>query len=426
MPAARDIAAYLIVLGLGAALIKFGGKRILGPLTAMAVIVLLANGAEASIGLEGDDALEALFKLSDAKGQQIPDDVKDALRKDPELRQLLTDAAKSGNYSQAEQKAGEAMTRSILNNRDAFTQEELEILLKATEGNKGSLPQGEVTVEELKKQIELKKKAAAGQPAEKPGRGGEAPGADRPMSPGAGAAPSVAPKAPEERLVDGMASSLGGGPKLTPALKARLIEAARSASPALTDAEVDELLARLGPAAGKSEDEIVESVRHGITTLRTSKKGEAGPDAPEQGATGNEKSPPSGPGTVPVDQAVKKAKQGKEDPETKKVLEETFGFVKSGNVIILGPKDLVFVEGRAFSGSVVGRDKDGRLFFGKANVTPHRAGGSWRLDVPAGFKLTGAAGYYGATQEFTAPAVPGAGVARPAAAPAGKPAEANP
>jgi hypothetical protein len=212
-----------------------------------------------------------------------------------------------------------------------------------------------------------------------------------------------------------MASKDGDGPKFTVALKAKLLAAARAATPPLTDKEVDDLLSRLGSAAGKSEEEIVESVRQGVAALRMSKGGEAGPIAPEPGG---EQKPEETPGKVATDAAVKKAQQGKKDPQAEAILEKKLGFITAGDTFIGGPKDLVFEDGKPFSGGVFGRDKAGSLFFGSGPVTPRLVSGSWLLEVPAGIKLTGAAGYYGTTQKFSAPAYAGVGAGKKEKAPA--------
>ncbi len=420
--APRDITVLLVALAAGATLAKFASKRLRAPLIAMAAIVLLANGAEASVGLEGDDALEALFKLADSKGQRIPDDIKDALRKDPEMRKLLTDAVKSGDYTEAQRQAGEALTRAILANRDAFTQEELNILLKATEGNKGSLPQGEITVEELKKQIELKKNPPGGrspQGATGGAEGGEAAtkregpvggGQREPGQTGGIPTPSGPPKSPEERLVEGMASKQADGPPFTAALKERLLAAARATNPPLTEKEVDDLLSRLGSAAGKSEEEIVESLREGVNALRTLTGDEAGAAVPESEES---RSKPQGiPGKAATDDAVRMEKQGKKDPQMESILEKKLGWIRAGDTFIAGPKDLVFRDRKSFSGTIIGRDKAGNLFFGKGPVTPRLVEGTWLLEIPAGIKLAGAAGHYGTTQKFSVSAFPGVGTGK--------------
>src|SRR5262249_13446817 len=162
-----------------------------------------------------DDALEALFKFAESKGQTIPDDVKDAIRKDPKLRDAITNAAKTGNSSDAQREAGERIARMIAEHSDELTEEEMESLLQATEGAKGSIPDGDVTVEQMKRVIEAKKRNAQGGGSGAGADGGGAgPGKDAtggPVQgdttdqPGAAPTPSGGPLTPEERLVEGMA-----------------------------------------------------------------------------------------------------------------------------------------------------------------------------------------------------------------------------
>jgi hypothetical protein len=425
--AARDIAILLTMLAAGALLVaKFGGKRLTGPLTAMAAIVLLANGAEANVGIEGDDALEALFKLSDSKGQSIPNDIKDALRKDPAMRKLLTDAAKSGNYTEAQLQAGEAVTRAVLANRDAFTQEELEILLKATEGNKGSLPQGEVTVEELKKQIARRKQGvgtgeSSGTPdgatsssagtKEKDPKGDKLDQPGQPVTP----TPSAPIKSSAERLVEGMASREASGPKFTAALKEKLLATARAASPPLTDKEVSELLKRLGSAAGKSEDEIVESVRKGVIALRTDSSGNPG----VQGASDPKdvKKPSSSDkveGDAPAPQfAMDMADLAKPPANDEKAIINAYDkfFDKMAGVekgkaylVMSGP---LYETSKTYSMIYLGRDDRNIPFVGQVSATiGKKSSDSWEVTIGAGSVLYTKGRRYSTTRRSTEQVTP--------------------
>ena len=420
---ARDLAGLLAALAAGALLVaKFGGKRVMVPLMAMAAIVLLANGAEASVGLEGDDALEALFKLSDSKGKPIPDDIKDALRKDPEMRKLLTDAAKSGKYTEAQRQAGEAVTRAILANRDAFTQEELEILLKATEGNKSSLPQGEVTVEELKKQIEARKKvkgSAATTDTGKPGEGGTEGGggktADKARPTGTDGGPSVPlppTTSPPERLVAGLAQAGGGGPKFSVKLKDRLLAAARAVVPPLTDSEVTKLLERVASAQGKTDDEIVASVERGIGEVRKQKtvsEGQPGDASTDADATkGQPPAPNTGP-KIEVDKPDpnKKVTKGEQEiiAEYDKVIDKLEWVKVDHSFLVM--KNPPYEIGKTYSMTLFGRNSGGTLYIGSVNVMIVSKGSdTWKVTIAGGSTLYTKGAIYGTVRAETDNVVP--------------------
>ncbi len=418
----RDVATLLAALAALAALsskLKGVAKgRALAYATAIAAVLLIVSGkAEASIGLEGDDALEALLKLAEARGQTIPDDIKQAMRDDPKLRDALRKAAKTGNFSEVQREAGERLARLLAAHSDELTQEELEILLEASEGASGSMPGPDTTIEDLKRAIEAKKRGAQGG-----GRPGgpdtEGPGEPGPRDAEPGTLlPAKPPRTPEERLVEGMTTGAHGGPKLTDALRDRLLAAARTASPPLTDREVDELLNRLASAAGKSEDEIVESVRRGVAALRAAKAAEGG-TAPPPGPEPADNQAAESPGKLSTDQAVLKAKQGAKDPKSEAILESKLGWIEAGATYVFGAEDLVFTDGKPFAASIAGRDRGRSLFFGKGPVTPRQINGAWYLEVPAGIKLTGAAGHYGTTRKLRMPALPGVGARRKQKAPA--------
>lgn len=428
---ARDIGLLLAALAAGGYLLsKAKGAargRALAYVTAIAAIVLIANGAEASVGLEGDDALEALFKLAESKGQTLPEDIKEAMRKDPKLKETLAKAAKSGNYSAAQRETGERLARAIAQYKDELTEEELEILLKATEGAKGSVPKGDLTIEDLKRQIEAKKKAAQGTPGAGGTKGGTGTGGGVTVE---GTPPSTTPEEegpapqplpdPAQRLQDALVKKGGKGPRLSKAELAELRQILTSTTPPLTDAEVDTLLTKVVSAEGKAAADLLNSVREGVAQLRAPKP--AAGDQPKAGAEGGEggtpapkpskgdKKPEETPGQIATDDAVNKAKQGKKDPKSEAVLEEKIGWAEAGTTYIFVPKDIVFENGKPFNGSLVGRDTARNLFLGSGAVTPRLVNGAWQLEVSAGIKLNGAAGLYGTTRKFSMPALPGVGL----------------
>ena len=217
---ATALAAAAALVLAASKLNRLAKGRALAVATAIAVVVLLAKGAEASVG-PGEDPIETLIKSAEASGQHLPDDIKEAMRKDPKLRELLEKAAKTGNFDEAQREAAEDLTRLIAAHRDEFTEEELDELLKATESAKGKLPNGELTVEQIKKAIDAKKKRASGSgaPAGDAGTGSDKGGPKRatpdPAADSDAAKTTTPPRSPPERLVEGMTRPREGGPKFT-------------------------------------------------------------------------------------------------------------------------------------------------------------------------------------------------------------------
>ena len=420
--AARDVAAALAAaaaLTFAASKLKGLAKgRLLAAATAIAVVVLLSKGAEASVGLEGEDPIETLLKSADARGQHIPDDIKDAMRKDPELRKLLEKAAKTGKVDEAQREAAEKLTRLVAAHRDEFTEEELDALLKATEGAKGAMPNGDMTVESVKKAIAAKKKGGSPSAPAGSGSGSGAP-ASPPKAGYPGAPPSVpvdtpamptAPKTPAERLVEGMARPASGGPKFTESARGKLLAVARAVNPPLTDAEVDGLLKHLQSAAGKTEDEVVESLRQRVTAVRAAKPGAkdvktAPGDTPaEEPAAGDKtKGTPTGPqaGIDKTDpkqapQADEKATIAHYDKFIAKMDK-----IAAGKAFLALPGDL-YETGKVYGLTYIGRDASGVPFVGQVSVTiGNKTRDAWNLTIAAGGVLYTRGRRYGVTRTFT-------------------------
>jgi Domain of unknown function (DUF4157) len=360
--------------------------------------VLLASGrAEAKPG-PGEEPLVSLFKALEQKGTPVPKEIREMLDANPDLKEKLNAAmAKSGDPSKLQQELNKQILDTISANKNKFTPEELEALLVTTSVAGKALPKGDMTVAELKKlAAERRAGRTGGGEGEKAGQTG-GPAAEQPGG-ASRTAPSAAPTAAAERLVEGMAKKEKDGPKFTAALKEKSLVAARSISPPLTDKEVDVLLTRLEPAAGKSEEEIVASVRKGVDTLRAAKSGEAVPGAPEPiEAAAEQTSGRVGTGAVAV-----KAKQGEKDPKTEADLKKKMGWLKVGESTIQVIGNIV-EDGGSYIGLVAGRDEGGDFYIGRGCITLRFVRGNiWRAEVPARIQLLGAAGLYGTTKRFSA------------------------
>jgi hypothetical protein len=381
---------------------KQGGKRILAPAYVIAAIVLIANGAEASVGLEGDDALEAMFNAAADKGTPIPEDLKQAIKSDPTLKQIALDAAKSGDRSEAHRKLGEELARVITENRDQFTEEEIKELLKVSEENRDVVPNAPVTVETLKRALEAKQKGATGRKGGGTGEG-ETP-TPEPQTPGE--IPPPLP-APAQRLQNALVKPGGKGPKIGKAELADLSEILRSLTPPLTDAEVDALLAKVVSAEGKTVSELMTSVAEGIAQLRKPQPTEGDkPKKPaaEGGGEGGDKpdtqKPPQGGGSFPAPLESDEKKKPKPSAEDKadgeayaKALaknKERFEFLAQGQAVMLSDKKKVVKVGTPISGLLVCRNR-GSLCMGAIRVTPKNkvSDSEWVMTLQGGAKVYG-------------------------------------
>jgi hypothetical protein len=162
-PSSEDLAAaarIAVVAAIVAMAVKFGGKRILGPATVLATLILVANGAEAKISLTGDDPLEVLIKTGGKKGIKLSPELEKAIRNDPKLMDTLQRAAATGDMSAAQKELSTQLTQTIVANRDKFTDAELEELVKVTDPKNGALPAGNASVEEIKRLIAAHKAGA--------------------------------------------------------------------------------------------------------------------------------------------------------------------------------------------------------------------------------------------------------------------------
>ena len=377
-PEASAAAARLALAAvIAAAVIKFGGKRVLGPVTAAATLLLLANGAQAEISLKGDDPLTALIESGGKKGIKIPPELEEAIRKDPKIMDTLRRAAASGDLTKAQQEMSTRLTETIVANRDKLTDAELEELVKITDPKNGAMPVGNASVEEIKKLIAAHKAGAQlkggggtgtgapsgpkpAQPTPKggppptvtsapPGPGGgtvpatpgssqgeksEVPadphatggkdgakgagggGAESSGDPSGAKGPAVAlPPAttPATKLLNAWAQGGGPGPKITEEAKKRFLDWASSIKPPLTDAEAEKLAPLFIGNTDKTIDQALKSVQDGLTALRTEK------DTPPDAVPGDAdaKTPPNAGAKKPKNlPAPKKPMVGKDAKKT--------------------------------------------------------------------------------------------------------------
>ena len=456
--------------------------RLAGPAVILAAIVLMARGAEASVGLEGDDIFESLFEESAKNGTPIPDDLKDAIKNDPKLKKIFLEAAQSGNPTEAQRKLGEELTRVVLENRDQFTDEELQELLKVTDENSSSIPNGPVTAEMLRRSLANRSAGGTGKGTDKPAPadapkpaptdaggtsttgtdtktkgGGEQKGEESKEPPAPDAAksdPGAGLPAPAKRLVEAVVQTGGAGPKVTEAALQQLRTIVQTANPPLTDAEVDELISKISAAPGKTIEEVLESVRHGITQVRqpkaTDTKTPAGtgttpPDQPADLPKKDQESPdkalPAEAKKKPPAQTGKPAQKATKPPQKKPApamtpkgsasairsieavtkptgksvelsdslkesfekLDKSFANIAPNETWLMGSKDIKLQDGVPIEGTLVGRNEKGVLFFGAVQATPVKHGAKFGFNIAGGAQIIYKNGQESATKAFYMP-----------------------
>lgn len=408
----------LVPVGLAALLAAAAAwfaRKAPGRLLALAMVftalVLVANGAEASVGLHGDDAFEAMAKLAARRGTPIPDDLKEAVKRDPALRRILDEAAASGDATEAQRRLGEQLTRTVLENRDAFTDEELRELLRVTEEHREVISDSAPTVEALQRSLDARPPNAV--PPAAAGGGGAGPPAPAPgRPPQQPAATDVGPQltGPARRLFETLTGPGSKGPRLGEAKLAELRRIITEVEPPLTDAEAEILIPRITSAEGRTADEVLDSVRRGIGSLRGSKAGGTAAAGAAADVNQAEDRPPVA-GQTSRDPHLTRTKPqpgAKRDSRTRAKLERSWGHLRRGDWVLLGPAELTLRNGLKVRGTLVGRDTDtGSLCLGTGTVTARESDGSWVFDVPEGIPLYSDIGLFGKTRKMTMPSMAG-------------------
>jgi len=123
----------------------------------IAVVTLMPENVEAKMG-SGQSPLEALFAALESEGIPVPDDLRQRIESNPELKAALEKGARTGDMSEAQKVASEQMMRVIAENPDAFSEEDLIVLAGAMEQTGGETPEVKPTVEALHKAIEARKR----------------------------------------------------------------------------------------------------------------------------------------------------------------------------------------------------------------------------------------------------------------------------
>jgi Domain of unknown function (DUF4157) len=192
----RDASKELVAataLALAAALLKNSKKGAVKKFapgyayaSAAAAIILLASGkAEAKINFEGNDPILQLFESMSQSGKPVPKEIQELIESDPELKEKMKKALKKGGDATAlQQELSQEMMKILVEHTDQFTKEELEAILTSNEAVQGSLPQGEITVEQLKAMAAAKKAGQTGASGDGKGVVGDAGTSQTPAADG--------------------------------------------------------------------------------------------------------------------------------------------------------------------------------------------------------------------------------------------------
>lgn len=402
----------LVPVGLTALVVlmaKFAARRVTAPASAVAALILIARGAEASIGFEGEDPLEALFRSAKSKGIEVPDDLKEAIKADPDLKRIFAEAAQTGDMTTAQQALGERLMRIIMENRDQFTEEELKELLKVTKENKNAIPNYEPTVENIQQALEAAK--ARGEKSGTPTEGPlEFPGEGALKIPELAEAPK-----PVQRLVRGVVRAEGKGPRVDASVIRELLKVA-TLPPPLSDADVDILLERATSAEGKTAAEVVKSIRKAILQLQKMKRGKRPSEEAVEPKKERVKKEREKRGKVGVSsaRAIDKTKKGTPQPSDKEMGKKYMQALKvdekrldRGQAALLFPDpSVVLVEGKPISGVVylLGRDENGVPYMGQVAVKAEKKVKRklWSVTISEGAKLYNSVGnVYGTSRRYT-------------------------
>ena len=279
-----DLTKEAVALAIAAAVVKSGvflalwnrvstlgklGKEASGPLvaaTAVAALIMLANGAELSADPSEDGILEAFFKHASDNGMEIPDDVKTALKKNKKLRDLLVKAGrkKGGDMSDEARQAMEEITKTIAEHADEFTDEELEQLVKAAEETQEAIPNSKMSVEELKKALKSK------------GKGQKSKVGDMPSTTTKPATTKlsedvrkrIAADEAAKEILEEFAVSKGSGLEFDDASAEKLLKILRDAKPPLTAEDAKEIMAVTTFSKDNKIEDLLEAVRKRVEERR--------------------------------------------------------------------------------------------------------------------------------------------------------------
>ena len=265
------------------------------------LIVFYSDRVEARPG-GGESPLEALFRAMGEQGVAVPEDLRQRIEEDPELRRILEQAAVSGDVSAAQEALSRQMLDVIAENPDEFSEEDLQILFSTREQVADASGAPSPSVDSLRAAIEARRRGESvadavrggGQPGAGGAGGGEGGEGPAPAAPGEGGGTGtreqhagerypglgaegrrqLAGAAPAARaLFEAMTSASGEGPRVDDEAVARFLQTVPAD---LRADEAQQLIERLRPASGQSLDEILGGLERAIRAIRAPEEGREG------------------------------------------------------------------------------------------------------------------------------------------------------
>jgi hypothetical protein len=176
--------AALVALGaiLKQLLKKAAGGPALGFASAAAAIILLASGkARAELNLEGEDPLFALFRAFEAEGAPVPEEIKQLIASDPELRELVNKGLRTGEIDEAQKQIADRMSKWLADNANQITPDDLKLLAGFAEFAGNAVPELEGDFSRLRAEIQTHargRQPRRTQPGESGGKRPEREGAE--------------------------------------------------------------------------------------------------------------------------------------------------------------------------------------------------------------------------------------------------------
>ncbi len=306
-----DKVLYLAMAAALAAAMKKAGMKLNPALryaSIVAMIYLLGTGkAEASVGLSGDDPLEAMFKAMEQDGIKVPPEVQEMIKNDPELKKMVEESAKKGGklsdvQKEMARKYGEFINQHI----NEFSKEELEAMLSTTENMSDKMP-SDMKVEDIKKALRDKASQKGGTDTPKdpaaPGSGasgsGNLPGDTRTDEPAPAENldtkfPRLSEEtkkkikeasAPVKKIWEAYLQKIRnkGDAKEGFEINDELVNKFFAIVPIdITDKQADDIVGALQKSPDATLDQVLDSLRKGVEEV---KKGTAGTAAGDGGTT---------------------------------------------------------------------------------------------------------------------------------------------
>lgn len=311
----------------------------------VAVLVLYSDRVEAAPGPGDSSPLETLFQAMTQDGVPPPPELRALIENDPELRRLVEEAAAHGDPTAAQAELNRRMVEEINNHLDEFSEEDLRLLLQASQATGGSSSTVEPTAAAIRAAIERVRAGRTGTGSGEGSEPGEAGETGETPSEAANLSPEMRQRyqqAPEalRRLFRAMTGS-NGEIQVTDEVVRRFLETVPGD---LSAEQAQRLIARLGPIQGQTLDQVLETLRSAVQELQA----EAGTATEPGEAEGDQPTPAP---------AEEESDEGIEPDEfTRQMVEIIQNFQGWGDIPVGSERYISSQEGRDFAHTPIGQD----------------------------------------------------------------------